>query len=312
MKMTRKCTTFVGTPSLSISLSQPLRCRQLSLRLLLVGACVAAVLGGSHALFASAAADEARADPSCTALTPDWNDNSRFEDAIKDAQDIQPCERLVPLAVIRRDNPDLIWDASGTRVLVVTWTAENSRIDQQQPGTPFVLQGNELWVTTVPTLQAMLIREGTKLATSLPSEGLETDSLKAMLRTKQYLGLAEESKYDLFVEFWVKPQDLLRPCEFAVTSDVQCNTTSGQSGGIVPGSKRRHPEPDKKPSLPFTGLGYTYDWGNRVTEVGATEFVVRPGSTIEIFRNLPNAEYLQCGSPDHAADPQGRILRTCS
>ena len=37
----------------------------------------------------------------------------------------------------------------------------------------------------------------------------------------------------------------------------------------------------KRPRI-WTQLGYTYDWGNPYNEIGVSEFVVKPGTTIRI------------------------------
>ena len=43
--------------------------------------------------------------------------------------------------------------------------------------------------------------------------------------------------------------------------------------------------------VPWTGLGYTYDWGNKESEVGASEFIVTPHAPYEIKQVLSTHEY---------------------
>jgi len=43
--------------------------------------------------------------------------------------------------------------------------------------------------------------------------------------------------------------------------------------------------------VPWTGLGYTYDWGNPDSEVGASEFILVPGAAYQVKRAVPTAEY---------------------
>jgi hypothetical protein len=45
------------------------------------------------------------------------------------------------------------------------------------------------------------------------------------------------------------------------------------------------------PGVPWTGLGYTYDWGNLQTGEGASEFILSPGSRYEIRGAVPTAQY---------------------
>ena len=43
---------------------------------------------------------------------------------------------------------------------------------------------------------------------------------------------------------------------------------------------------------PWTGLGYTYDWGDPGCEVGLSEFVILGGSTVGVQDVVPTADYL--------------------
>ncbi len=42
---------------------------------------------------------------------------------------------------------------------------------------------------------------------------------------------------------------------------------------------------------PWTRLGYTYDWGNPISEVGLSEFIIDEGATIEIKGVTTNEDY---------------------
>jgi len=44
---------------------------------------------------------------------------------------------------------------------------------------------------------------------------------------------------------------------------------------------------------PWTRLGYTYDWGNPKSEAGLSEFVIRPGATIEIKAVYRDLDYFK-------------------
>jgi len=49
-----------------------------------------------------------------------------------------------------------------------------------------------------------------------------------------------------------------------------------------------------RPALqPWTGLGYTYDWGNPVNHVGASEFILIPGAAYNIKGAEPTPKYCQ-------------------
>lgn len=44
-------------------------------------------------------------------------------------------------------------------------------------------------------------------------------------------------------------------------------------------------------AYPWTQLGYTYDWGNPVTEVGLSEFVIRQRAKNRVNRIVPTQAY---------------------
>ncbi|GAA6621264.1 hypothetical protein [Scytonema sp. NUACC26] len=120
------------------------------------------------------------------------------------------------------------------------------------------------------------------------------------LRLQQYLGLIlnKNSNKTHFVEMWVKAEDLSRPC-----IDPEINDSSCQ---VLP-----VPVPDSHSNLqkiyknsyegngdryPWTGLGYTYDWGNpQKPHVGASEFLINPepGKSVEVelVSVTPTQEY---------------------
>jgi hypothetical protein len=119
------------------------------------------------------------------------------------------------------------------------------------------------------------------------------------LRLKQYLGLNFTWEYDVFMEMWVSPEELFRPCVDPEVSDSQCNLEFGDSSPVVKNIKN-YPQFYKnlyfqdfrsRPGVPWTGLGYTYDWGNPLTEAGASEFIMVPGANYEIERVVPTLDY---------------------
>jgi hypothetical protein len=182
---------------------------------------------------------------------------------------------------IIKDNPRLIWNDDG-HVLMVTWKGDcdsgNKSISCKKRGETYLVEKEkDLWVTAVPELkefvliQDYLVKQN-KTGSNLPS-GIS-------YRLKQYLGLKPNSNYTNFVEIWVNPKDLIRPC---LISKVQVNDPQCAKD-------TQHPSKD---GYPFTGLGYTYDWGNSNTDIGASEFIVRKDAIVTIHDIKSTSEYLQ-------------------
>jgi hypothetical protein len=44
---------------------------------------------------------------------------------------------------------------------------------------------------------------------------------------------------------------------------------------------------------PWTRLGYTYDWGSSITEIGLSEFVIKKNSQIIVHEVYDNESYFE-------------------
>lgn len=260
-------------------------------------------IGWWIALSLSPMRGKAQESPACQSLVPpNTPSEDRFEYAKADVKTIKDCENWDGLEAIDRSNPSLIWDPTGKRVLMVTW------VEKKPSGKMIITPGSSnrpgtgYWATTVPTIRSMLQREIYKLTTrSLSSNPVEhpiKHELKVVERTKQYLGLKPDSHYNYFMEFWASPKDLIRPCEDQEVTDHHCIS-------------RERPRDFSDDSYPFTGLGYSYDWGNEDTEVGAAEFVVRPETEIQVFQVIDNRQYLLCDKEELFPPLNVTVLRKC-
>ena len=223
--------------------------------------------------------------PAC--LSP-GEDLPTLEGALRDVADPQACEQWPALIPIRPDNPNLIW--RDDRVLMVTWTRSchpnfPDGLACQAVGDAFEVPHRAgsyaLWVTTAPEVRAFVLRASY-------GPGLTAQTLAE--RLGQYLGLRPgDGEGRTFVEFWVHPDDLMRPCLDPDPTDTQCEVWLPATLADAPPEFRAA----VGPTYPFTGLGYTYDWGNPQTEVGASEFVVKAGAIVEIAHISSTEDYVR-------------------
>lgn len=132
--------------------------------------------------------------------------------SVGDAAKPQPWEIRSDLISISVDNKDLIWkEINGEPYLLVSSWKEDVKYYKNDASAGFYNTRNyPIWVTVAPELQRLCQekRFGRK-------EGLD-------LRLKQLLGLPPTVEKGYFVEFWVKPQDLFRPCLDGAVDDVNC------------------------------------------------------------------------------------------
>ncbi|MCG8634594.1 MAG: hypothetical protein MI863_12255 [Desulfobacterales bacterium] len=206
-----------------------------------------------------------------------------FDRAVDDASVVEPKDVYTRLVPVRKDNPDLIWNRDGTRVLVVMWKSRDSynRFYKGRTHTD-PSQDYVTWVTTAPQVREF----GKRFLGSNPGKDLPA----LELRLKQYLGLKPEWTYDLFIELWVDPEDMFRPCVDPGIDDDRCNI---EFSDPVPEVDNISCYPcfyknlyfqdfRTRPGIPWTGMGYTYDWGNPEHHFGASEFILVPGAAYEI------------------------------
>jgi hypothetical protein len=212
-------------------------------------------------------------------------------------------------------NKKIIWNNEETHVLMLTWIPTA----YQKTYRDFISSGNAMtiswdaWVTAVPEVKefAQNYMRSNKNSFNL------TD------RIEQFLGLIpskppyEKSQNKLFVEMWVRPQDLFRPCLDAEIIDSECTIDPHESdlddlppvfrnmSQLIPMSDAHKQwfSAEKKGkyqgewAMPWTRFGYTYDWGSvkkiagKRSAQGASEYLIKKGSKVLIHNIIPTDEY---------------------
>ncbi len=200
--------------------------------------------------------------------------------AIEDAKQAEAVEVEILQPVVP-SNKQLRWRMidGQPHVLMVTWTNWDGYDDLVGQTTTL---SREIWLTPVPQVKRFVHAER-------PSSSVRD------LRLEQYLGLSPNNGKTKWVEMWIKPEDLFRPCPDAEITDDRCDlfipvditlehyqwlmdkqlTSYGMSG------------------YPWTRLGYTFDWGALDNEVGANELVVREEAIVQIQKVQTTNEYFR-------------------
>ncbi len=234
-----------------------------------------------------------------------------FAAAVEDARYPGPEKISRDLTPILPATDGLIWDDRG-RILMTTWTRKKyfSDPEQHRRGEPFVL-AVDTWLTAAPFVHDFC-RE------------LALDGVMLDLRLAQLLGLPPGRNKDAFLEIWVDPADLFRPCPDPEISDHECLVevpvqgrddqrpwdctgrpqVSGRFVTIAPSHlewmcynwRLSYGSDDPLQNYPWTALGYTYDWGNPDDPRGPSEYVAPKGSEVG-FHSLTPTE-LFCSSID--------------
>lgn len=227
----------------------------------------------------------------------------RYRSAIQDAALVEPDEIVDNLIQITPDNNLIVWDEDKTKVLVVTWKSQSSYERYIKPNNNASEKEDRLiWVTVAPQVKEFC-QQYLKNHPQATEEELK-------LRLKQYLGLDPDWNYDVFVEMWVSPQDIFRPCTNPDITKRQCpidfEAVTPQVVGLTNNSgikdyqlfyQNLYFKSIRYALQPWTGLGYTYDWGSSGRHVGASEFILVPGAAYNIKQAVPTMNYCQSSVP---------------
>ncbi|MCW3479111.1 hypothetical protein OL229_05980 [Neisseriaceae bacterium JH1-16] len=225
---------------------------------------------------------------SACATPPSGSSSAAYQAAIADAAVASPA-KVAPLWPI----------PAGGDVKVLAWMSD-SRVPCSDGAQQcqFTVSKNWMWVTLVPEVKQ-----------ACSSWQLGATALRE--RLEQLLGLPPDSpaKYQktTFVTMQVPAASLRRPCvglDNADPSHPRCSISegSGQSDEVVNFVGRQMvasyvTDNPQGPGYPFTRLGYTFDWAKRNTATaryGASEFIVVPGTAVQVLQQQPTASY--CGA----------------
>ena len=199
----------------------------------------------------------------CASESPPTNEEL-WESAMADAV-FSEDDEVEELVCLTPQDPQVIWDEAGERVLLVTW---HNYQDPCEPGDSLPYQ--DIWATSLGELTDWYQENG--------SDVTDWD-----LRFAQLLGMPDDGSCTRFYAFWIGPSEVIRP---AYVTDVTAQMVNGydqitdetyQTGfdGNILYSYFES-------AYPWTRLGYTYDWSGGDSAYGLTEFLVADGKKAEI------------------------------
>jgi hypothetical protein len=212
-----------------------------------------------------------------------------FQHAINIAAEKDPQHIVHDLFALNAENQALQWrEIEGVKqVKVVTWMSDASFEAYYAKKNEFVAPDEKItkiWVTLVPQVKNFC-------------RSLDVDN--PTFRLQQFLGLDPNRYHQRFMEVWVKPEDLFRPCPDPDPTDDSCEleldrdnppTVKGINDYVTfyDSLIRSSYSPA---GAPWTRTGYTYDWAYDQFGVGASEYIISPGSTFYIDGNYSTKEY---------------------
>lgn len=210
-----------------------------------------------------------------------------YQKSIENSMSPSPEKVFTNLVYITSQNKNLIWKRINDEdyILVVTWKQNISYYEKYLDSAYYNTGNFPMWVTTAPELAQRMKQENAQ---------------DVNLRLKQVLGLPPSAVYSYFVEFWVKPQDLFRPCPDSEITDNKCdlcfpeNTDSSYIAWVNENRISRYYTCQLEEKYPWTQLGYTYDWNPKnKSHVGLSEFVIGSNKNIIVKAIYSTNDYLK-------------------
>ena len=184
---------------------------------------------------------------------------------------------VMELVTLTPDDPNVIWDESGERVLLLTW---HDYADECMQGNPMPPGDGGIWVTSL----------GEMMAWYKENHGGVSDW---KLRFAQLLGVHVDEGYTRFTGFWALPEDVIRPAYLTdVTGQMENGYGKLQEGPYKDWFDQNILWSYFESDYPWTRLGYTYDWSGGATEYGLTEFLISDSSRTEIAFTCTTDEFV--------------------
>jgi hypothetical protein len=230
--------------------------------------------------------------------TVNWyeNDSALWADlatAIEDAKQVDST-KIRPLMPIKKDYPGQEWTTiDGHDMVLVLTLVDSSRLQRFFGRDDLYRIDREMgtWVS--------LPADWAKRKAAF--EGL--DSVAAHMRLLQMYGLSPDCDYDIIVKFYADPAYLFRPSfdpDITTTTAVLDFPAYADENYKVGETNFREwyrysyqgAFEDDTP-LPWTQLGYTYDWHEGADHQGVSEYIVTHNSLVKVKESLNAWEFIK-------------------
>jgi hypothetical protein len=227
-------------------------------------------VGGCVCLMAVACAT-VEPEPDARTLMP------LYEAAIRDAAVYDPAHGAALRAITNAD----------ATVTVVAWMRAQDAKREFRPDAATLT--HETWVTLDGEVRERCRRYDRR------------NELALTTRLQQFLGLPPMPESRVFVTFRAPVAAIFRPCpdpdvtrttcdRGAFPKDVPVEHEAWIARQMV--TSYRIGDADGQPAgHPWTGLGYTYDWALHSDHVGASEYVVKAGTPVEVVAKEASLAY---------------------
>ena len=186
---------------------------------------------------------------------------------------------LRTLVTLTKDDENVTWNDAGNRVLLFTF----HRFPTSYPdGKEVTFTWGESWLCSV--------KEYAKWYNN------NKENIKdPLLRTKQVLGMNDESKNTYISSMWFDPKDVSRPAYVTdATKQMSLTFDENVTDEYKTWFNSQYYYSYDVSKLPWTRLGYTYDWSKEAKDkYGLSEFIAWKGTTVTVEKTLTVEEFVK-------------------
>ena len=187
-------------------------------------------------------------------------------------------ENIRPLVCLTQNDEGVTWNEAKDKVLLFTF----HRFPSSYPdGQEVTFSWGESWLCSLKEYEKWYLDNQNNIKDPL-------------LRTKQVLGMSDESKNTYISSMWFDPKDVQRPAYITdVTKQMELGFAEGETEEYKNWFASQYYYSYDVAKLPWTRLGYTYDWNKEAKDrYGLTEFIAWKGTTVTVDKTLTVEEFV--------------------
>ena len=188
-------------------------------------------------------------------------------------------EKIRPLVTLTKTDENITWNQGQDKVLLFTFHRYPSSYPENEEVT---FTWGESWLCSV------------KEYVNWYKEN-KNNIKDILLRTKQVLGMDEASQNTYITSMWFDPNDVSRPAYVTdPTKQMALQFEENATDEYKEWFQSQYYYSYETKHLPWTRLGYTYDWSKEAKDrYGLTEFIAWKGTTVTVEKTLLVNEFIE-------------------
>ena len=211
-------------------------------------------------------------------------DKELYQEAVEDAM-IADQSEIHPLVTITKDSSMVTWNETGDKVLMLSFHTEPRSYPEKED---VVLGEEPLRTFTDREIMSEYDKQSHVIGNNWEK------------RIRQLTGSGPDADYSHVTAFWVSPEDLIRPAyETDITKQMKIGfSEEDKAGELYTSWYKKWFDANIiisyfEDAVPWTRLGYTYDWADNGKEYGLSEFLVIQGSAVQVEFTKTKDEFVQ-------------------